>query len=63
MKLNLTLACETYALQSGSVKPNGIEMNCLKMSVGEIFERQGPYAAFDVAEMSLSRHSITAWAR
>ena len=62
MKLNLTLPCEicdrTYALQSGSVKPNGIEINYLKMGVGEIFEQQGRYTEFDVAEMSLSTYSI-----
>ena len=62
MKLNLTLACEiydrTYALQSGSVKPNGIEINYLKMGVGETCERQGCYAELDVAEMSLSTYSI-----
>lgn len=62
MPLNLTLACElydrTFALQSGSVKPDGIDLNYLKMNVGELFERQGRHAEFDISEMSLSTYSI-----
>ena len=62
MTLNLTLACDlydrTFALQIGAVTPDGINLNYLKMGVGELFERQGRHAEFDVAEMSLSTYSI-----
>ena len=62
MRLNLTLACDLYdrtiALQSGAVTPDGINLNYLQMGVGEIFERQGRHAEFDVSEMSLATYSI-----
>ena len=58
MKLNLTLACGEYdrtmALQNGSVKPDGIELNYLPMLPSELFRRQARHAEFDVAEFSLS---------
>ena len=62
MMLNLTLACNVYdrtvALQSGTIKPAGIELNYLPMGVGEIFERQARHAEFDVSEMSLSTYTM-----
>ncbi len=58
MKLNLTLACGEYdrtlALQTGSVKPDGIEINYLPMLPSELFRRQARHAEFDIAEFSLS---------
>ena len=61
-KLNLTLACNlydrTFALQTGAVKPDGVDLNFLQMNVGEIFRRQARHAEFDVAEMSFSTYSI-----
>jgi len=63
MKLNLTLACGLYdrtmALQTGSVSPEGINLNYLIMNnPGELFKRQARYAEFDVSEFSLSTHAI-----
>ncbi len=63
MKLNLTLACgiydKTMALQTGSVSPDGINLNYLIMNnPGELFKRQARYAEFDVSEFSLSTHAI-----
>ena len=62
MTLNLTLACDlydrTFALQSGAVTPEGIDLNYLKMDAGQLFERQARHADFDIAEMSLSTYSI-----
>ena len=58
MKLSLTLACGEYdrtmALQNGSVKPDGIEINYLPMLPSELFRRQARHAEFDIAELSLS---------
>ena len=62
MKLNLTLACGLYdrtlALQTGAVRPDGIDLNFLVMTPAEIFRRQARHAEFDVAEMSFSTYSI-----
>lgn len=62
MKLKLTLACNLYDrtvdLLTGSIAPQGIDLNYLVMNVGEIFRRQGRHAEFDVAEMSLSTYAI-----
>ncbi len=63
MKLNLTLACGLYdrtmALQTGSVSPEGIDLNYLIMNgPGELLRRQARYAEFDVSEFSLSTHAI-----
>ena len=57
-KLQLTLACGLYdrtiPLLMGTVVPEGIELNFLPMSPGELFRRQGRHAEFDVAEFSMS---------
>ena len=62
MNLQLTFACHLYdrtmALQNGSIRPQGIDINYLVMSVGDIFRRQARHAEFDVSEMSLSTYSI-----
>jgi 4,5-dihydroxyphthalate decarboxylase len=57
-KLQLTLACGLYdrtiPLLLGSVVPEGIDINFLPMSPGELFRRQGRHAEFDIAEFSMS---------
>lgn len=63
MKLKLTLACGLYdrtmALQTGSVTPDGIDLNYLIMNgPGELLRRQARYAEFDVSEFSLSTLAI-----
>jgi 4,5-dihydroxyphthalate decarboxylase len=53
----ITLACEDYdrtrPLKDGIVKPEGIELNYLVMSVEEIFWRMMKYEEFDVSELSM----------
>jgi len=65
-RLRLTLACEDYdrtrALKDGLVKPEGIEVNYLTMSVEEIFWRMMKYEEFDVSELSMGAF-LTAAAR
>ena len=55
--LQLTLACEDYdrtrPIKDGTVKPEGIEINYLVMSVEEIFWRMMKYEEFDVSELSM----------
>ncbi len=55
--LHLTLACEDYdrtrPIKDGIVKPEGIELNYLVMSVEEIFWRMMKYEEFDVSELSM----------
>src|SRR5207249_7147209 len=55
--LHLTLACEDYdrtrPLKDGIIKPEGIELNYLVMSVEEIFWRMMKYEEFDVSELSM----------
>jgi 4,5-dihydroxyphthalate decarboxylase len=62
MKLNLTLAAalydRTFALQNGSVTPDGINLNYLEMGFHDLFQRQARHAEFDIAEMSLSTYGI-----
>ena len=61
--LHLTLACgdcdRTDALRDGSVKAEGIALNCLRLDVEEIFFRTVRFAEFDVAELSLSSYLLT----
>ncbi len=51
--LRLTIACEDYdrmrPLKDGIVKPEGIELNYLVMSVEEIFWRMMKYEEFDAS--------------
>lgn len=60
--LRLTMAAVDYdrfrALQSGAVKPEGIDLNLVPMGVEEIFYRQMKFAEFDVSEMSLSSYVL-----
>jgi len=55
--LHLTLACEDYdrtrPLKDGLIKPEGIELNYLVMSVEEIFWRMMKYEEFDASELSM----------
>ena len=64
--LHLTLACEDYdrtrPLKDGVVKPEGIELNYLVMSVEEIFWRMMKYEEFDASELSMGAF-LTAAAR
>ena len=63
-RLRLTFACwncdRTRALADGSVRPEGIELNCLNLHVEEIFFRMLRHHEFDVAEMSLSSYAVSA---
>ncbi|MBV9175069.1 MAG: ABC transporter substrate-binding protein [Chloroflexi bacterium] len=56
--LRLTLACggtdRTLPLALGDVRPQGVELNCLRMQPEEVFWRMTRHAEFDAAEMSLS---------
>lgn len=56
-KLHLTLACEDYdrtrPIKDGIVKPEGLELNYMVMSVEEIFWRMMKYEEFDVSELSM----------
>jgi 4,5-dihydroxyphthalate decarboxylase len=62
-KLKLTLACWNYdrvrALMDGSVRPDGIDLNCLDLPVEETFFRMLRHREFDVAEMSLSSYTVS----
>jgi 4,5-dihydroxyphthalate decarboxylase len=63
---HLTLACEDYdrtrPVKDGIIKPEGIELNYLVMSVEEIFWRMMKYEEFDVSELSMGAF-LTAAAR
>jgi 4,5-dihydroxyphthalate decarboxylase len=62
-KLRLTLACwdydRTHALSDGSVRAEGIDLNCLNLHVEETFFRMLRNREFDVAEMSLSSYAMS----
>ena len=64
--IQLTLACEDYdrtrAIKDGRIKPEGIEINYLVMSVEEIFWRMMKYEEFDISELSMGAF-LTAAAR
>jgi len=64
--LQLTLACEDYdrtrPIKDRRIKPEGIEINYLAMSVEEIFWRMMKYEEFDVSELSMGAF-LTAAAR
>jgi 4,5-dihydroxyphthalate decarboxylase len=62
-RLHLTFACGDYdrtrALEDGSVRPDGIDLTCLRLPVEETFFRMLRHHEFDVAEMSLSTYVAT----
>ncbi len=64
--IQLTLACEDYdrtrPIKDGRIKPEGIEINYLVMSVEEIFWRMMKYEEFDASELSMGAF-LTAAAR
>ena len=64
--IQLTLACEDYdrtrPIKDARIKPEGIEINYLVMSVEELFWRMMKYEEFDVSELSMGAF-LTAAAR
>lgn len=61
-ELRLTCAGLDYwdrsrGLKDGSVKPNGIDLNYLIVSPGELFRRTAQFAEFDVSEFSFSTYT------
>ncbi len=60
-KLQLTVACAEYdrtrPLMDGSVKPEGVELNCLLLGWEEMFYRMGRFREFDVSEFSFSTYT------
>jgi 4,5-dihydroxyphthalate decarboxylase len=61
--LRVTLACGDYdrtrPLIDGTVRPLGVDLTCLPMTVEEIFFRMARFREFDAAEMSLSSYLIS----
>ncbi len=59
-RLRLTFACGDYdrtrALAEGTIRPDGIELNYLRLPVEETFFRMMRHREFEVAEMSLSSY-------
>jgi 4,5-dihydroxyphthalate decarboxylase len=62
-KLRLSFSSWDYdrvrPLADGSVKAEGIELNCLNHVVEETFFRMARHREFDVAEMSLSSYTVS----
>ena len=62
-KLELSFACWSYdrtrALMNGSIRPEGIALNCLDLPVEETFFRMLRHREFDLAEMSLSSYVVS----
>ena len=61
--LRLSLACGDYdrtrPLIDGTVRPLGIDLTCLPMTIEEIFFRMARFREFDAAEMSLSSYLVS----
>jgi 4,5-dihydroxyphthalate decarboxylase len=61
--LRITLACGDYdrtrPLIDTTIRPLGIELTCLPMTIEEIFFRMARFREFDAAEMSLSSYLIS----
>jgi 4,5-dihydroxyphthalate decarboxylase len=61
--LRLALACGDYdrtkALEEGRVRPDGIELDFLRLPVEETFFRMMRYREFEVAELSLSSYVVS----
>jgi 4,5-dihydroxyphthalate decarboxylase len=61
--LRLTLACGDYdrtrPLVDGRVRPLGIDLTCLPMTIEEIFFRMARFREFDAAEMSLGSFLVS----
>jgi 4,5-dihydroxyphthalate decarboxylase len=62
-RVPLTLACwdydRTFALASGEVRPEGVDLTYLSLPVEETFFRMLRYREFDAAEMSLSSYVLS----
>lgn len=62
-KLRLSFSSWDYdrirALADGSVRPEGIDLNCMNHVVEETFFRMARHREFDVAEMSLSSYTVS----
>src|SRR5436189_297789 len=60
--ISLTLACAEYdrtlPLTLGDVRPAGIDLTHLRMSVEEIFWRMNRHLEFDASEMSTSSYLL-----
>ena len=61
--LRLSLACGDYdrtrPLVDGRVRPLGIDLTCLPMTIEEIFFRMARFREFDAAEMSLGSFLVS----
>lgn len=61
-RLHLTLGCgdydRTWALQTGEVAPEGIDLNYIPLEPEEVFWRMVRYGEFDAAELSLGSYLI-----
>lgn len=61
--LRLTFACGDYdrtrAVQEGTIRPDGIELTCLRLPVEETFFRMMRHREFEVAELSLSSYVLS----
>src|SRR3984957_5612421 len=61
--LRLSLACGDYdrtrTIIDGTVRPLGIALTCLPMTIEEIFFRMARFREFDAAEMSLSSYLVS----
>ena len=61
--LNLSFACWDYdrvkALQDGTIRPEGIDLNFLPLRVEETFFRALRNREFDLCELSLSSYTLT----
>jgi 4,5-dihydroxyphthalate decarboxylase len=55
LMLRLSLACGDYdrtrPLIDGTVRPLGVDLTCLPMTIEEIFFRMARFREFDAAEM------------
>lgn len=62
-RLQLTFACGDYdrtrALEEGTIRPDGIELNYLRLPVEETFFRMMRHREFEVAEMSMSSYVVS----
>jgi ABC-type nitrate/sulfonate/bicarbonate transport system substrate-binding protein len=62
-RLPLTFACGDYdrtrALAEGTIRPDGIDLNYLRLPVEETFFRMMRHREFEVAEMSMSSYVVS----
>ena len=62
-KLELSFGCWNYdrmrSIQTGQVRPDGIDLNYLEMPVEETFFRMARFQEFDISEMSFSSYVVS----